>query len=67
MTGRSDINAIQAYKVSDQITLGFFKQNGIDGGAYARTLSADGNSLKVIAAGKRPDGSAYFDVLNYHK
>ncbi len=46
VSGRPDVISIQAYKVNDNITLGFFKQNRIDGGAYARIVSADGNSLK---------------------
>jgi hypothetical protein len=65
VTGRDDIDAITAYKVDDQVTLGFFTKVGVDGGAYARKLTVDGSGLKVIAAGKQPDGSAYFDVVQY--
>ncbi|MFJ2386251.1 hypothetical protein [Pseudomonas koreensis] len=63
--GREDVDTIEAYRVNDKITIGFFKKDGIYGGPYARKLSEDGKSLTVQTVGKLPDGSAFFDVIDY--
>ena len=65
--GRPDVDAIEAYKVNDKITIGFFKKNGLYGGPYARKLSPDNSTLTVQSVGKRDDGSVFFDVLEYRK
>jgi len=49
--GRPDIDSIETYKVSDRITIGFFRRAGIEGGAYQRQVSADGRVLTVVASG----------------
>lgn len=67
VTGRPDVDAIQAFIANDRITIGFFKKNGVDVAGYQRVLSADGNTLKVFASGKRSDNSTYFDVISYTK
>jgi len=65
--GREDADAIEAYKVNERITLGFFKKGGQLCGPYARKLSTDGSSLTVQSVGRRADGSAFFDVIQYQK
>ena len=65
--GRPDANAIEAYKVNDRITIGFFKKNAVPAGPYARKLSEDGKTLTVQTVGRRDDGSVYFDVVEYEK
>jgi hypothetical protein len=67
VTGRDDIDAIIAYRVNESVTVGIFSKVGADGGAYARQTTSDGSGLKVIASGKRTDGSTYFDVIQYTK
>lgn len=67
VVGRSDVDSIEAYKVNDQITIGFFKKAGVYAGPYARKLSTDGKSLTVQTVGRRDDGSVYFDVVEYQK
>jgi len=64
VTGRDDVDAITAYRCDDQVTVGFFTNKGVDGGAYGRA-TLDGRNLKVIAAGKDASGSPYFDVIQY--
>jgi hypothetical protein len=63
--GRDDVDAIEPYKVNDQITIGFFKKNGIYGGPYARKESLDGRELTVQTVGRSADGSVFFDVREY--
>ena len=63
--GRPDVDAIEAYRVNDHITIGFFKKVGVRGGSYARIVAEDGKSLTVEAAGKQPDGTVYYDVITY--
>jgi hypothetical protein len=63
--GRDDVNAIEAYRVNDYITIGFFTQNDMPGGPYTRKLSKDGRSLTVQAAGRNADGTPFFDVIQY--
>ena len=65
--GRADVDAIEAYKVTDRITIGFFKKDGESGGPYARKLSMDGKTLTVQTVGHRDDGTVYFDVIEYKK
>jgi hypothetical protein len=65
VTGRADVDSIQAFRVNNDITLGFFKKVGVFGGSYARIVSSDGRTLTVLAAGKREDGTVYFDVIEY--
>jgi hypothetical protein len=67
VTGRPDVDAIEAYKVNDRITIGFFKKGAALAGPYARKLSADGKTLTVQTVGKRDDGTVYFDVIEYKK
>ena len=67
VVGRPDVDAIEAYKVNDQITIGFFKKGGVYAGPYARKLSADGKTLTVQTVGRRDDGTVYFDVIEYRK
>jgi hypothetical protein len=62
---RKDVDAIEAYKVNNQITIGFFKKKGKEVAAYKRSLSDDGKSLSVIASGVNTDGSIYFDSIEY--
>lgn len=63
--GRQDVDAITAYKISDKITIGFFTNNAVPGGPYARFVSDDGNSLVVWAGGRNANGAPYFDVIKY--
>jgi len=63
--GRPDVDSIEAYRVDDNITIGFFKKAGEYGGPYARKVSADGKELTVQTVGKRDDGTVYFDVIRY--
>lgn len=63
--GRKDVDAIEAYKVNNQITIGFFKKKGKEVAAYKRTVSIDGKSLSVVASGINSDGSIYFDTIEY--
>lgn len=65
VNGRADVDAIEAYKVNDQITIGFFKKDGHEVAAYKRGLSFDGKSLSVVASGINTDGTIYFDVIEY--
>jgi hypothetical protein len=65
--GRPDADAIEAYKVNDKITIGFFKKDGEFVGPYARSLSPDNSTLTVQTVGKQDDGTAYFDVIRYQK
>lgn len=67
VSGRSDANGIVIYKLNDKETAGFFSLNSLPVGAYKRTVNDDGTSLQVEAAGKRTDGSAYYDVVTYKK
>lgn len=65
--GREDVDAITIYKLSDTFTCGFFTKgpNQMPGGPYARKLDAAQNILTVEAAGRRPDGSPFYDVITY--
>jgi hypothetical protein len=63
--GRPDADAIEAYRINDRITIGFFKKDSVSGGTYARKLSADGKSLEVLTVGYTPENAAYFDVIQY--
>lgn len=65
--GRDDVDAIEAYRVNDKITIGFFKKGLVPAGPYARIVSEDGKSLQVQTVGHRPDGTVYFDVIEYKK
>lgn len=65
--GRADADAIEAYRLNDRHTIGFFKKTGSVGPFYQRKLSADGKTLEVLMAGRNPDGSAYYDVITYEK
>lgn len=59
--GRADVDAIEAYKINDQITVGFFKKNGEEVAGYKRGLSVDGKSLQVVASGINDKDTPYFD------
>ena len=69
--GRSDVDAITIYKLSDTFTVGFFTKtigagpNFVPGGPYARRPSADGKTLVVEAAGRNADGTPFYDVITY--
>ena len=63
--GRDDVDAIEAYRINEKITIGFFKKGGVLGGAYARKTDSD--SLTVQAGGRRVDGTPYYDVVVYKK
>jgi hypothetical protein len=63
--GRKDVDAIEAYKVNSQITIGFFKKKGKEVAAYKRKLSLDGKSLSVVASGINADRTIYFDTIEY--
>jgi len=63
--GRNDVDSITAYKVDDKVTIGLFKQNTVDGGAYARILADDSKTLIVQAAGRNANGMPYYDVTTY--
>jgi hypothetical protein len=63
--GRPDADAIEAYRINDRITIGFFKKGGIPAGPYSRFLSADGKTLQVQTVGRTPEGKVYFDVVEY--
>ena len=65
VTGRKDIDAIEAYKVDSRVTIGFFKKRGKEIAFYKRALSLDGKSLSVVASGINADGSIYFDTIEY--
>lgn len=65
--GRPDVDSIETYRINDRITIGFFKKNAMPGGPYARKLSEDGKSLQVQTVGRNPDGTAYFDMIEYKK
>jgi hypothetical protein len=65
--GRSDSDAIEAYRLSDRVTIGFFKKDGEIGPLYRRNVSADGTTLEVLMAGRNADNSAYYDVIIYQK
>ncbi len=63
--GRRDVDAIEAHKVNDQITIGLFKKNGKAVALYRRDVSLNGKTLTVQAAGRLTDGTAYFDSIVY--
>lgn len=65
VSGREDADSIEAYRVNDRITIGFFKKKLVAAGAYTRQMSDDGKTLVVQAAGLRVDGMPYFDVIEY--
>jgi len=65
--GRPDADSIEAYRINDRITIGFFKKNGVPCGPYTRKVSADGKSLQVQTVGRNADGSVYFDVIEYKR
>ncbi len=50
---------------ADRLTCGFFSQKEVEGGAYKRTMDAASNTLRVEAAGRRSDGTPYYDVITY--
>src|SRR5688572_22560232 len=62
--GRTDVDAIEAYRVNDRITIGFFKKGGVEVAAYKRNVLSEKN-LQVIASGLDESGAAYFDVVEY--
>lgn len=62
--GRTDADAIEAYRLSDRMTIGFFKKKGDVGVLYQRKVRQDG-ALEVLMAGKHDDGTAYWDVIVY--
>src|SRR5579862_9019360 len=66
--GRPDVDTVASYQLDSQQTLGIFKKNGVEGGAYKREVSSDGKTLTVIAAGADDGtGKPYFDVTVYTK
>jgi hypothetical protein len=65
--GRDDANAIEAYRLSDRATIGFFKKDGSVGPLYKRNIAADGSTLEVLMAGKDASGKAYYDVIVYDR
>lgn len=65
VNGRLDVDAITIYKINQNITVGFFTKGAADGGPYSRSVSADGKSLSVQAAGRHVDGSPFYDVIQY--
>lgn len=65
--GRDDVDTIEAYRINDRITVGFFKKGNVPAGPYKRKLSEDGKSLEVETVGRRPDGTFYYDVISYTK
>jgi hypothetical protein len=62
--GRPDIDSIEAYRVNDRITIGFFKKDGAEVAMYKRGLLSE-KSLQVVASGLDEKGAAYFDVVEY--
>ncbi|WP_395459818.1 hypothetical protein ACHMW5_35940 (plasmid) [Azospirillum melinis] len=65
VNGRKDVDSITIYKVNDRITIGFFEQDRLPGGPYARRISEDGSKLLVEAAGRHPDGTPFYDMIEY--
>jgi hypothetical protein len=63
--GRDDVDAIEIYRLNESMTVGFFSKEFLPGGPYKRTLSADGKSLQVEAAGRDAAGRPYFNVIEY--
>ena len=63
--GRDDVDSIVAYRLNEYITLGFFFKNNLEGGAYKRTTTTEGNQLTVVASGRNARGAPYFDVIHY--
>lgn len=63
--GRDDVDSITIHRISDRVTVGFFKQGLVPGGPYARFVSEDGQALTVEAAGRHPDGTPFYDVIEY--
>src|SRR3989344_3000678 len=62
--GRDDVDSIEAYKINDRVTIGFFRKGIVFGGPYSRHLSKDGKTLVVQAAG-RNGSRAFYDVIKY--
>ena len=66
--GRTDFDGIKSYKLSDTETLGIFMKDGIQGGAYARSMSDDGKTLTVFEAGKdNGSGQPYWNTSVFTK
>jgi hypothetical protein len=65
VTGRSDVDSIEIYELSEYRTAGFFYLGDQPAGAYNRKVEASASELVVEAAGRRPGGGAYYDVINY--
>lgn len=65
VSGREDADSIEAYRVNDRITIGVFKKGVTAVGLYYRKVSDDGTTLVVEAAGRRADGTPYFDTIEY--
>jgi len=63
--GRADVDSIVIYKLDARNTVGLFMKQLSPGGPYARTVSADGRTLVVQAAGRHADGAPFFDVIEY--
>lgn len=63
--GRDDVDSIRIFKLDDRRTIGLFEKALSPGGPYARTVSEDGSQLVVEAAGRRVDGSPFYDVITY--
>ncbi len=62
--GRDDVDSISCYRVNDNISIGFFKKDGIFCGPDARKISKDGKTLTIQTV-RRNNGNVYFDVIEY--
>ena len=63
--GREDADAIIAYKVTEEITIGDFLKKGKIVAAYKRSISKDGKKLTVVFAGIDNKNKPYFNVIEY--
>lgn len=59
------MDAIEKHRVTDFVTIGSFTKDGEIVASYRRTTSPDGELLTVVASGRCPDGTTYFDVIKY--
>ena len=62
VTGRDDVDSIIIYTYGNGLTGGWFLKDGKTVAAYQRGGSL---ALEVTAGGLRPDGSVYFDTIQY--